>query len=228
MVKGKTDRLLILDTETTGLDPKDSATIEVACTLFDIDANAAVDTFSALVFSTTNAAEAINRIPVSLLQQGRSSTDVWPHVMALAKSADAIVAHRAEFDRGFVPSDLRTLRPWICSKFEIEWPRGEAGAHLVHLALAHGVPVFSAHRALADVDTLVRTFQAAAAMTDVRAMLARAMRPRVLVQAMVGYDDREKAKTAGFAWDGASKRWTKRVAVEDVGALPFPTREVTE
>lgn len=219
-------RILVLDTETTGLDPKDSACIEVACTLYSVTCAMPIDTFSALIHNESNAAEAINGIPPALIQEARVAKDVWHHVVRLADSADAIVAHRAEFDMGFVPPDLRTMRPWVCSKFDIEWPKGKLGDHLVHLALAHGVPVFTAHRALADVDTLVRTFQAAAKMTDVSAMLARAMRPKVHVQALVSFDDREKAKSSGFAWGPTTKMWTRRMASEDVASLPFKTKEI--
>lgn len=111
-------------------------------------------------------------------------------------------------------------------RFEVRPADGKLGDHLVHLALAHGVPVFTAHRALADVDTLVRTFQAAAKMTDVSAMLARAMRPKVHVQALVSFDDREKAKSSGFAWGPTTKMWTRRMASEDVASLPFKTKEI--
>jgi DNA polymerase-3 subunit epsilon len=57
-------------------------------------------------------------------------------------------------------------------------------------------------------------------------MIAHAMRPRVRVQALVSYDDREKAKGAGFMWDGGTKMWTREVPVDELAALPFKTRAV--
>ncbi len=220
-------RILILDTETTGLDPKTHSVIEVAACLYSVADASPIDWASWLICHPTNEAEEINRIPVSLLAQGHQAKDAWDALEALAESADAIVAHRAEFDRGFVSSKLRDMKPWICSKFDIEWPKGNLGDHLVHLALAHGVAVVSAHRAMADVDTLVRTFQAAALIQDTGPMLVRASRPKVLVQALVSYDDREKAKAAGFSWEADRKRWTRRIAKEDVAALGFRTAEVS-
>lgn len=218
--------LAILDTETTGLDPSKDACIEVACVLYDIEHAAPVESFASLIRAKGNAAEAVNRIAPPLLERAPAQVAVWGVVRGIIERADAVVAHRAEFDRSFVPSELRTLRPWVCSKFDIEWPHGKAGDHLVHLALAHGLGVLHAHRALTDCDTLVRLFQRVAELGgDVPAMLARAMRPKVTVIAQVSYDDREKAKAAGFAWDPSGKFWHRAMAREDVAALPFPTRE---
>lgn len=58
-------------------------------------------------------------------------------------------------------------------------------------------------------------------------ILERAMRPQATYIAQVSYDDREKAKAAGFSWDGNAKTWSRRMAKEDAARLPFPTREVT-
>ena len=221
------ERLLILDTETTGLNPAEGAIcIEVACTLYDVDRAMPLDTFSALIHTDHNEAEAINGIPAALLLQAHEARNVWPHVEALAKSADAFVAHRAEFDRQFVPLSVGDLRPWICSKYDLEWPKGAAGDHLVHLALAHGVPVFTAHRALADVDTLVRTFQAASRMAPngMQDRLARALLPRVRLVSLAPFAQKDAVKAAGFSWDG--KEWSKRVIKGEPYEFAWKVREV--
>ncbi len=218
--------LAVIDTETQGLDPAKDACIEVAVILYDIEHAAPVESYASLIRAKGNAAEAVNRIAPSLLESAPRGGDVWSVVRAMVARADAVVAHRAEFDRGFVLPELRDAKPWICSKFDIEWPHGKLGDHLVHLALAHGVGVMEAHRALTDCETIVRLFQRVAAMgTDVPAMLARAMRPKVTVIAQVSYDDREKAKGAGFAWDASGRFWHRTMARDDIAALPFPTRE---
>lgn len=222
-------RILILDTETTGLDPKTNQCIEVACTLYDVRNAEPIASFASLIHSGDNAAEAINRIPVEMLAMAPPDERVWPYVQKLAERSEAIVAHRAEFDRGFVPEALRNVRPWICSKFDIEWPKGKLGDHLVHLALAHGVPVFTAHRAMADVDTLVRLFQKVAADGhDVPAMLARAMRPKTLMVSLAPYEEKDVVKSHGFSWnDLVPKQWARRMPFEDVAKLPFRVREAS-
>ena len=152
----------------------------------------------------------------------------WDAVRGMASAADAILAHSAQFDRGFVPADLRDSKPWICTKDDLEWPRAtKPGQSLVTLALDHGIGVATAHRALADCDLIARLLSRVAELgTDLPLFLARGLRPRATYQAMVSYDDRELAKAAGFSWDGASRRWTRRMCTEDTAAMPFPMREV--
>ena len=218
--------LAILDTETTGLDPAKDTCIEVACVLYSVEHAAPIASFASLMATTSNDAEAVNRIPVPLLVGAPANDKVWKYVAALIARADAVVAHRAEFDRSFVPPELRDLKPWICSKFDIPWPLSKPGDGLVHVALAHGVGVMQAHRALTDCDTLARIFQRVAEMgADVPGILARAMRPKSRYVALVSFEDREKAKAAGFQWDGARKQWHRTMARDDVDALGFETRE---
>lgn len=219
-------RALIIDTETTGLSPDVDRCIEVGCILYDLELAAPVVAYSSLIgqVDPSNGAEAINRIAPSLIKEAPNGALVWGIVEQLVKSADVVLAHRAEFDRGFVPAELRTVRPWCCTKFHVEWPLGKVGDHLVHLALAHGVGILAAHRALTDCDILARLLTRVAEMGhDLDAMLTRAMRPRVRAIAHVSYDDREKAKAAGFSWDGAKREWWREMPIEDVGALPFRT-----
>lgn len=225
-------KALILDTETTGLTPPPSGKdrcIEVGCILYDLVLAAPLASFSSLIRSDANAAEAINRIPVAALREaplGEGPTGVWDRVLGLAERAEVILAHRAEFDRGFVPLNATAGLPWVCTKFHVEWPGGgAAGEHLVHLALAQGVGVVAAHRALTDCDLIARTLSRVHERgVDLVRLIQRAMRPRKKVAAIVSYEEREKAKAAGFAWDPAAKLWHREVPVEDIAALPFQTR----
>lgn len=229
---------LILDTETTGLDRKADSCIEVAACLYDLTEAAPIESYASLIRHNRNPAYEINRITIRALEVAPLPVDVWGRVEALVKQADVVLAHRAEFDRAFVPADLRELRPWVCTKFHVEWPHGKPGDSLIPLALAHGVGVSSAHRAAADVDTLARLLTRVHEMLDgdvgydkdgkahppLVHLLTQAMRPRTKVQAVVSYDDREKAKAAGFAWEPASKRWLAELPDDKIAALPFPTR----
>jgi DNA polymerase-3 subunit epsilon len=223
------DALLILDTETSGLDPKAATIVEVGAVLWSIAHGCILATYSDLVQAASNEAEPINRIPAASLPLGVPREQAIGRLGALVLRADAIVAHRAEFDSSFLPE--LSARTWVCSKFDIEWPHSKLGDPLVHVALAHGVPVTGAHRALTDCILLARVFEVVFAQggaAKVRELLTRAMRPKVLVQALVTYDEREQAKAAGFAWDPPTKRWWRRMPVEEVPALPFRTRPMAE
>jgi DNA polymerase-3 subunit epsilon len=216
----KLDTLLILDTETTGLDPAEDRIVEVGAVLWSVQHACTLSSWSELVVGDDNPAESVNRIPGSALALGLELPRVLGTLRALAARADVVVAHNAPFDRAFVGEDLG--RPWVCSMEDLAWPRPSGGRNLTAIALAHDVGVLSAHRALADCLILARLFERVVELGhDVGEMLRRGLRPKVAYQAMVSYADRDLAKAAGFSWDGDAKRWTRRLAAEDVKGLPF-------
>jgi DNA polymerase-3 subunit epsilon len=225
---------LILDTETTGLDPKTDSCIEVGCILYDLEQAAPIASFASLIRCDRNPAWEVNRITINALDIAPDAGDVWLRAYEFASRADIIMAHRAEFDRGFVSPQVRDAKPWVCTKFHVDWPHGKPGDPLTFLALAHGVGIVNAHRAMSDCDTLSRLLSRVHEMTQTEedpvplvSLMQLAMRPRVKVQALVSYDDREKAKAAGFAWEASDKRWVREVAEQDAASFPFRTMVLT-
>lgn len=230
-------RALILDTETTGLNPPPAGTdvcIEVGCTLFDLELAVPLASFATLIqHEGPNGAEEHNHIPAEALKESPQPEVAWSGVSRLLERADVVLAHEIAFDRGFVPSFIAHAAPWVCSKRHIDWPLAKTGEHLVHLALAHGVGVVHAHRAMTDVDILVRLLMRVHEMLgDVPQpyplvhLLERAMRPRKKIAALVSFDERELAKTAGFAWEPSTKTWWREVPEDEIAALPFKTRSL--
>lgn len=223
-------RCLILDTETTGLDPAKDSVIEIGAVLYSVEHATTLIQVSTLTHAVTeNPAEAINRIPSSALRSLAERNPWSPAVgvdafEALVNDADVIVAQRAEFDRAFL-SGFWHSKPWACTKFDFSWPKQtREGESLVALALEHGIGVASAHRALADCQLIAALFDRMSSFgADLQQMFARAMRPKGIFMALVPFEEKDKAKSAGFQWDGATKRWTRRMAVEDAAALPFKT-----
>jgi DNA polymerase-3 subunit epsilon len=214
----------IMDTETTGLTDTDRA-IEVAVMLYDLEHACPVASFASLIQSATNEAESINRIPVAILRDARNADSVWRTVASLLTYAEVVLAHRVDFDQRFVPQSFVTDKRWCCTKFHVSWPLGKPGDSLVPLALAHGVGVVSAHRAMTDVDILARLLTRVSEMGhSLPALITHAMRPRTRLAAIVGYDDRELAKAAGFAWEASTKTWWREVPDDERAALPFETR----
>lgn len=219
---------LILDTETSGLDPLSDQVLEVGCILYDLASASTVTAYSSLLFAESNNAEAINRIPVAALRAAPDADSVWAEVFWMANEADVILAHRAEFDHGFVPERVRVHRPWVCTKFDMRWPKQTGnGPALVQLALEHDLGVAYAHRALTDCDLIARLLTRSRDLgSDLVEMVRYGMRPKAKFQALVSYDDREQAKQAGFQWDGAAKTWSRTMAIEDAAVLPFKTRQM--
>lgn len=221
-------KVCIVDTETTWLSPEDGAVcIEVAAMLYSVPHACAIESYASLILSDVeNPAEHVNRIPASLYQRnGETPSVVWGRVAALAGEADAIVAHRAEFDRKFIPASATHDKIFICTKVDVDWPGGHRGDHLVHLALAYGLGVASAHRAMTDVDHIARIFTRVAEKHDLEALLRRAMRPKKRFVALVSYDMKQLAKDAGFFWDDKRREWYRSMCPEDIGALTFHVEE---
>ena len=224
-------RALIVDTETTGLDPATSEIVEIGAVVYSIEHQSIVRCFSDIVHTDANPAEQINRIPAALLVE--QPDQVSPTNAAWHESldeADVIVAHNADFDRGFLASegwlDGYQDIPWLCTKYDFAWPRaGREGEHLIQLAVAHGIGVGMAHRAITDCLLIAQLFDR---MDDLPAMFAHAARPKGIFQAVLSYDDRQLAKDAGFRWDPEAKRWTRRMAVADAEALPFRVVPIAE
>ena len=92
------------------------------------------------------------------------------------------------------------------------------------LALAYGVPVWSAHRALTDCNYLAEVF---ARCDDLETMLLHGLEPRQLMRARVSYDDRHLAREAGFRWNDPVKgAWTRRLSQREIKSLDFPVEPV--
>jgi DNA polymerase-3 subunit epsilon len=233
-VNGPIASLVVTDVETSGLSHTTDHVIEVAIVVWDVATASVRESYASLLHADTNDAESINGISVAALAKAPPSSTVWRRVYAILSSIDgpaAFVAHRAEFDRGFYPPELAGKFPWLCSKTDFAWPRCPLGSSCVDMALRHGVPVVSAHRAMTDAMLIVRTLERVAELGhDLTAMIAHAMRPKAsYIVADKGFDEgRNKlAAAAGFMFDRPTKEWRGRLAREDVAKLGFEVREVS-
>lgn len=223
------NRVILIDTETTGILPSDSRCIEVAVTLYDVQRASPISSYSSLIGSTdTNPVEHINGISSVLLKDAPVPDDVWDTVQFFVDQADAILAHNATFDFGFVPESIQDAAPWICTMNDIDWPKGKKGSNLTSLLLAHGLGVVHAHRAASDVDMLSRLLTRTAEMSTIGldVLLKKAQRPKKKFMAMVSYDDRGKAKDNGFAWEASRKLWWRAMPEDDISTLPFKVKEI--
>jgi DNA polymerase-3 subunit epsilon len=222
-------RILILDTETTGLSPEQGVCIEVGAVLFDVGSRAVLQQLSFLLPCQANPAEAINGIPAAVTRLPQPTEAALALFGALVAAADAVVAHHAAFDRqwfGHGALPVLTI-PWICSMEDIRWPAElqlRANPSLRDLALAHGVPVWAAHRALTDCDYLVHVFQRCA---QLEGLLVAAQEPRELYRARLSYSERHLAREAGFRWnEPVPGAWSRRLSKREAEALPFPVLPV--
>jgi DNA polymerase III subunit epsilon len=221
-------RALILDTETTGVDPSVDSVIEVAACLYDLEIGCAIESYASLVRAPGgNPAERINGVPAAALAEANHPIEVWRRVVELSLRADVVVAHNAEFDRSFVrAAGIASLaeRTWCCTRADFLWEGGGEGGgrKLVEIVLAYGLGVASAHRALADVDMMSRLFTRVKELgTDLPALFRRAVRPKRRFVAMVSFEMKHLAKEAGFSWSPERREWHREMPPEDVEHLSF-------
>jgi len=222
----KLRHLLIVDVETTGIDFEENAPIEYGAILFDVEHRAVTHQFSALLPSVVpNGAETVNGIPDALLDTAPVyvlNNVAISYLQHLFYCADAVIAHNVEFDHPWVQPVISSLTtPWLCTLRDFRWniPGLRATPSVIDLALAHGVPVWAAHRALTDCTYLA---QVLAAREDLPDLLQDAQKPQSLYEAVVSFADRDLAKAAGFQWQAHKpKAWTRYLRDDEIQSLPF-------
>ena len=223
------ENILILDTETTGLDNENDDCLEVGSILFNVKSRSVLAQQSFLLPVEINNAEKINNIPAEITRLPQPLSEAIKYFESLVRVSNVIVAHNAEFDKKWF--GLKKLpqieKPWICSMDDITWPADrqlKTRPSVRDLALAYGVPVWNAHRALTDCIYLAEVF---IRCSELEKLLIRALEPKVLLRAEISYEDRYLAKNAGFRWNDAIKgAWSRKMSRRDKEKLDFPVHEV--
>ncbi len=217
--------LLIVDTETTGLDFRKDKCLEVGVILFHVASRSILTQLSFLLPVKSNDAEAINNISPEITRVGQPWRQGLQYLEHLIDQADLLVAHNAAFDKqwfGKEPLPI-VLKPWLCTMEDITWPevrRLRPRPSVIDLALAYGVPVWNAHRALTDCSYIAEVFSRC---DDLERLLAQGLEPRFLMRAKVSYDQRNLAREAGFRWNDPVKgAWARRLSKREAALLDFP------
>ena len=222
---GGTQRVIVLDTETTGLDAKNERIIELAML------SVLVDTDTGLPVGPVTTYESFEDpgkpIPPAITEitgiddhmvHGQRIDDA--RVAQLVQAADLIVAHNAGFDRPFVEARLPVFasRPWNCSFAGIDWKKeGSGSAKLEFLAHERGW-FYDAHRALVDCHALLQVL--AAPLGKDRSGLARllegAEQTRYKLRATgAPFEAKDALKARGYRWDGEGRVWWTSLTGEE-------------
>ena len=95
----KIEKILILDTETTGLDENKDEVIEIGCILFDVSFKCVLSQVSFLFPVNNNEAEYVNGISAEVTNISQPWEDGLNFFLKLVDCSDFIVAHNVEFDK---------------------------------------------------------------------------------------------------------------------------------
>jgi DNA polymerase-3 subunit epsilon len=218
-------RVVVLDTETTGLDHGKERIIELAMLRVDID-NAtgrpvgAVQVYDGLedpgkpIPPEVVALTGIHDADV----QGRHLDEA--RVAELLEGVDLIIAHNAGFDRPFVERRLARFAQvnWACSFADIDWKaQGRASAKLESLAQAHGW-FYDAHRAEMDCHALLAMLAQQLPHephTGLAHLLQAVARPHYVLQASnAPFEAKDKLKARGYRWNAEQRVWHIRLKTD--------------
>lgn len=218
-------RLLVLDTETTGLAHQTDKIIELAMLLVN------VDTRTGLPFGPVEVFEGFEDpgMPIPAVAQevtGISDDMVKGHrlddqqVAALVATADLVVAHNAGFDRPFVEARFPCFseKPWACSFRDIDWKAAGAGSSKLSALAADQGWFYDAHRAQVDCHALLQVLArpvGEAASTGLSQLVSAASQPGFKLRATGSpFESKDKLKGRGYRWDAEARVWFCSLATQ--------------
>ena len=221
-----TQRVIVLDTETTGLDSKSESIIELAML------SVLVDTVTGLPVGPVTIYESFEDpgkpIPPQITEitgiddsmvKGQRIDDAA--VNALVQAADWVVAHNAGFDRPFVEARLPVFasKSWNCSFMGIDWKKeGSGSAKLEFLASERGW-FYDAHRAQVDCHALLQVLASPLAdgQTGLSRLLSGLGQTRYKLRATgAPFESKDKLKARGYRWDGEGRVWWCSLGSDDL------------
>lgn len=216
--------LAIVDVETGGTEAQKHALLEIAAAFVHIPSGKLLNSFSFLVNDPSReyCAEEIHGISRELLTEGIGLEPALSQARGHIGSADIAVAYNSAFDAAWLP-DVK-----LYDAFDFPWPRVSGqGRSLTAVALAHGIGVTSAHRAIWDVLVLQQILERCVELgSSVEAMCKHVMRPKCGVVALTSYDERDLTKQHGFRWYPEAKQWRRSMFRDDIATLPFKVKEL--
>ena len=215
-------RVIVLDTETTGLDHSKDRIMELALLRVDVDLATGMPLGAVQVYNgledpgmpISKEVQDITGINDAMLQGQRLDEE---RIAAMLDGADLVIAHNAGFDRPFTEARLPQFRKlaWACSFADIGWrEHGRSSAKLESLAREMGW-FYDAHRAEMDCHALLAVLTVnlpKLALTGLAHLMAQAQKPSYRLQATnAPFDAKDKLKARGYRWSAEQKVWHMRM-----------------
>ena len=210
-------RVIVLDTETTGLDSKSEKIIELAMLSVLVDTATGSPVGPVTIYESFE--DPGKPIPAQITEitgiddsmvKGLRIDDAA--VADFVAQADLIVAHNAGFDRPCVEARFPVFasKAWGCSFQGIDWKKeGSGSAKLEFLASERGW-FYDAHRAQVDCHALLQVLASPLAdgQTGLMRLLAGAGQTRYKLRATgAPFESKDKLKARGYRWDGEGRVW---------------------
>lgn len=221
--------VLVLDTETTGLDASRDSIIELAMLRVQVDLATGMPVGEVQVYDELE--DPGRPIPPEVVAiTGIRDEDVQGHrldearIHALLQGVDLVIAHNAGFDRPFVEKRVPQFEAlaWACSFADIDWKaQGRASAKLESLAWDQGF-FYDAHRAETDCHALLCILAAtlpADSETGLARLISASRKPSLRLSAVYApFESKDKLKARGYRWDAEKRVWLTRLAQDQLDA----------
>lgn len=212
--------VLGFDLETTSLDPANAEIIEVGAVLWDTYIGTPLILTNVLVTPTQPLSAEITQV-TGITQKmldsfGGDAETALRLVATMTKKAQALVAHNGiVFDFPILDRYAEKLHiplldiPRLDTLTDVPYPASTTSRKLRHLAADLGIIMPFAHRAVFDVLGMLQILN----QYRVEEVIQIAQSPMVTVQALVGYETRELAKSEGFHFenDHGQKQWLRNM-----------------
>lgn len=217
---------VVVDTETTGIDPTKDAIIELGMVVFEFDAETGIvynvlDSFDQLEdpgFPIPPESTAVHGITDEMVA-GKRIDDA--NVASLLDGVSLVVAHNSKFDRVFLEKRLPIFEslPWGCSLAQVDWSaEGIGSAKLEYIAYQYGY-FYDAHRADVDCFALLEVLQQKLPKSGdiVLKSILNALGQKSYTIFAIGspFETKDVLKARSYRWDGDKKCWHITVTGDD-------------
>jgi DNA polymerase-3 subunit epsilon len=217
---------VVVDTETTGINPDQDAIIELGMVLFEFDPEtgdayrvlASFDQLEDPGFAVPPESTAVHGITDEMVAGKRIDDD---GVARFLEGASLVVAHNAKFDRVFLEKRLPIFAslPWGCSFAQVDWrAEGIGSAKLDYIAYQYGF-FYDAHRAEGDCFALLEILQQTLPQSGERVLKSilnsLGLKSYKVYATHSPFETKDILKSRGYRWDGDKKCWHNTVSGDD-------------
>lgn len=215
-------KVVVLDTESTGLSPTGDKLIEIGAIARYVDVKTGLFVGGAQVCSwLEDPGFALEPHTVALT--GLTDADLKGRqfnkgeIVEFMKDAGLVIAHSAAHDRPFFEARFPDLNHfnWGCSLSQINWIEAGAGSSKLEF-LAYKLGTFyEAHRALPDCHALayvLEHFRLPDGQSPLQQLIAKSLKSSVRIQANgAPFEKKDVLKASGYFWDGEGRVWHRTV-----------------
>ena len=206
---------LIIDVETTGLDPVNDQIIELGLIEFGVSGDElprVIRSYGSLQDPKREISPEIERLTGISNAHVKDQAIDWAIVRSFFARAEIVIAHNADFDRRFIEAtgelEGNSLH-WGCSMRHVDWQSlGFKSLALNYLAADHGFVNPFAHQALFDCATTFRLIA-----PHLKDLIARSYEREFIVKAVGSpFESKNVLRERGYRWDAVERCWGRTIS----------------